>query len=321
MEPSDLTMKYISTLIPCLLFACAAQGGSDGGGTNLPERGIENYQILSEPTWVLHDPEASLGGPSALLYSADGGAQISLFAHHQRPNEAPTLVRADAPATTLAFEAPQALGLFGTNPAIAFEAQYLLAYENTEGGLSFASSEDGWNFASMAHEGLPDTARSPSLVIREGQVHLYFSDGQILWHSVAPLEPPLRFGLSEPALEAAVDCQNAQGAPVTCWDADALLDPEVRLATDATGQEIFRLFYIGLRGLSRQVGFAASYDSHPFVRYGANPNTLPANRVRSPSAVALGDAYLIFWAENRDAPEFGGIRAAIKPSPNPTEHW
>ena len=306
---------------PCVaaLGACAAEGGPDGGQANLPDRGISGWtRAPNEPPpstdhWAASVADAELGGPSAVVV----GDRVLLYAHRTTADGA-ELVRLEGDADGLGFGAPVALELDGTDPSVFVDgATTWLAWVAGD-DIALARSDDGVTFEPLAPSGIAPGRGNPSVIVADGRVHLYLSDGTRVVHSEAGDD--LAFGAETAVLEPGTDCVDTQGEPEPCWDNGAILDAEVRLATTPTGRALFRMFYAARAAGRSDLGFAASYDGLTFSRYPYNPIYVDTFDERSPSAILSDGVYYLFWGETRAATDRGIARAFHVPSA-PADRW
>lgn len=275
------------------MFACAAQGGDDGGSANLPGRGIAGWESASEtPVLRSEATPAEVGGPT-LLSTKD---RVFVW-FHQKNESGFELRRAEAPHPdpdeAFVF-APSSLVLTdGRDPSLVADPDHpddpnrlLLAYSATD-GLRLAAV-DGTNVTPL--DATLPAGTSPSLVVQEGILVLYL----IVDGSLARSEEtsPLTFSDPSPVLGPGVDCVDLAGEPEPCWDAGAIVDAEVRLAETPTGRTILRVFYAARAGQSgsTSLGFAASDDGLTFSRYAFNP-VLATGNLTAPASARLGDTY------------------------------
>jgi hypothetical protein len=309
--------------------ACGTTGGPGGGGENLPNRGIVPYEVVTfirgtqVSAWLYPPPVdpalPAVRDPSAV--TTDDG--VALFAHVTTA-EGSGLARADAstgldfgPFSPILAETPED----ARAPAVALDPEtgrWHLVVTRAD-GLYHGESADGRTFTLdtapwVVPEG-PEEAGglgSASLAFDGGRVHVFYTatdateDARsVLRHAAGRPGEPL--GARRTILEAGRDCLDVQGKPQACWDAAGVFDPEVRIATTATGRRLFRLFYAGLRGEIASIGFAASEaPDRGFVRYAHNPILEDDKYGRtSPSNVRFGEAYLLYFAQPTRKPAVG----------------
>ncbi|TNF26971.1 MAG: hypothetical protein EP329_20280 [Deltaproteobacteria bacterium] len=310
---------------------CAAQGGEDGGGANLPNRGIVPWTRVTpdEAAFILVPPADAPAvrwrEPCALV--TDGAVRLYLEARDTDTGDAAVLW-AESPDGA-AFTAPSVALDDAAAPSVteAPDGTLWMAFVSPDGAtLGLASSLDGERFTVVdpavvvADDGA--TVDAPSLVHDGAQLIVYYArtdaDGSTHIARVRGVD-----GSALPAevvLEAGTGCVDPSGDAEPCWDADGVDSPDVRLATTAAGRRVFRLFYRGARGASGGLGFAASYDGLSFSRFAFNPVYDERFDERGPSSVRLGDRYLLYWAEERSATVHGVAVAEDAPDA-PADTW
>lgn len=302
------------------LAGCAAEGGPDGGQANLPDRGISGWtRAPDEPPpsldhWAATDADAELGGPSAIVV----GERVVLYAHRATADGS-ELVRLEGGRDGLGFGAPVALGLDGSDPSVFIaDGTTWLAWVDGD-DIALATSADGVTFEPLATTGIAASRAAPSLIVEDGEVHLYLADGTRIVRVTAD-QDALAFGAGATVLEPGTDCVDTKGDPETCWDSGAILDAEVRLATTPTGRPIYRMFYAARAAGRSDLGFAASYDGVTFSRYPYNPIYVDTFDERSPTAILSDEVYYLFWGETRATTDRGIARALHVPSA-PSDRW
>lgn len=275
------------------MFACAAQGGDDGGSANLPGRGIAGWEPASQtPVLQSETAPAEVGGPTLIV---TGDRVVVWF--HQRNESGFEIRRAEAPHPgpdeAFVFGASTLVLSDGRDPSLVADpdhpgdpSRHLMAYSASD-GLRLAALE-GETPTPLAAT-LP-TGISPSLVVEDGRLALYLIVGGALARSEET--SPLTFSEPVPVLAPGIDCVDLAGEPEPCWDAGALVDAEVRLAQTPTGRTIWRVFYAARAGQSgsTSIGFAASDDGLTFSRYAFNP-VLATGNLTAPASARLGDSY------------------------------
>jgi len=310
----------LKALLPIviMLTACAAQGGDEGGGARLPNRGIAGWIVsgsIDEP-FVIESgagDAALFGGPSALVVE---GEIVVWF--HALGAGAPVVRRAASPDGEAFGPATDALAE-ARDPSVvcADDGAFWMAFADPEGGLGLARSDDGRTFERVTASGLP-AGTEPSLVIDDRRFVLYaVVDGAIVR---AEAGADRAFGEATVVLAPGTDCADAFGVAEPCWDATALGGPDVRLARTATGRRVLRMMYAGRRGATSDLGFAASFDGLTWSRYAYNPVVEQGFSQESPSAIALPDGYALYWSEPRSA-SFGGVVLARSAPTVPAERW
>ncbi len=336
-------------MVCALLTACGAAGGPEGGGDNLPNRGVIPYQKVSGqdealPDFVIDPDEAVTPlDPSALV----SGAQVDLFfAQENTDEDTSKIALATSSDAGENFTTPQIIlesdaqgRKLGAPSVIAFAGRYLMVVEvGEEEGIALATSTDGVNFELrpvplLFPEGDAEAGGigGPSLVSVPGGFHLYYHArpadngadepvGASIMRATAGDD--LLFERDGVILGPGTDCLDAAGEGTACWDAGGVEDPEVRVATMGSGRQVFRLVYTGLAsvgGAETGVGFAASFDGDGWSRFEFNPIVGRTARERAPTNVRVGDVYRLYFTDRVTA-QFG-IGGAINAPENPTESF
>ena len=328
-RPRSPTRAIVLAAAALAVAACGTTGGAGGGGENLPNRGIVPYETVTfirgtrVSPWLYPppvDPALPAVRDPSVVATDDG---VALFAHVTTA-EGGAVARADAstgldfgPFAPILTETPED----ARAPAVALDpatGRWHLIVTRAD-GLYHGESADGRAFTLDAAPWLvpegPEEAGglgSASLAFEGGRVHVYYTaleaadDARsVLRHTAGPPGGP--FGPRRTILEAGRDCLDVQGRPQACWDAAGVFDPEVRVATTATGRRLYRLFYAGLRGETASIGFAASATPDgDFVPYAHNPVLADDKYGRtSPSNVRTGEVYLLYFAQPTRKPAVG----------------
>lgn len=322
---------WLATAAALLFASCAAMGGEDGGGANLPDRGIAGWLPTAPDTapWAIGSPtDPPTGGPSALV---DGdalrvwyhlrAADQSFSIQHTSAPLAPLGLRPpsplEAPLTALApsFGTPTTVIASGRDPSVIRrpDGRYLMAHLDADGRLALAESADGLAFTPLPATGLPsDPVTSPSLVLEPRGLAVYvIADGSLLRYAEVS---PLSFGAPVTVLMPGTDCLDLAGEPAPCWDETALVDAELRLATTPTGRTLWRLFYAGRRTSTAAIGFAASTDGLEFSRYAFNPVVSASFSATAPTTVMIGESYHLLYEEARNAATGGIVHLVALPA-------
>ena len=310
-------------VVTLAFLGCASQGGEDGGGDHLPDRGITGWQRdAADPDtpFALGDLAGpALGGPSALV------VQDRLFLYGHRALLTGDLELFCAEADGESFLDPVVLvsdgaPLKGRDPSVVFEdGTTWLAFVDSAGAVALAISTDGIAFRALAITGIALDRTAPSLVLDGPRVRLYLSTGTTLVHTEAPREA-LAFQAETVVLTPGLGCTDPRGDAKPCWDEKATVEAEVRRATSPTGVTVYRAFYAGRASGDSDLGFAASYDGLTFSRFAYNPVLTGSFDELSPTSVIAGGRYLLFWQEARSATASGIMRATHVPSA-PADRW
>lgn len=303
-----------------VLAACGTEGGVDGGGAHLPNRGIAGWERIAPSDgvdFVLSAPQGDTwSGPAALV--VDDVVFVWLTVSTAE-GDSIHVSRSDDGAV---FTAPT-LVLAGADPSVvATDTALLMAYV-ADGGLALAESASPEGaFTPVSATNLP-AASEPALVVDGDRLVLFAvtAEGAIV-RSEAPLAT-LTFSDAEVVLAPVADCVDAFGETVPCWDGTALGGPDVHVATSPTGKIVWRMWLDGRQGTRADLGFAASEDGLAWTRYPFNPVFADSVSERAPTSVVFGDDYLMYWAET---PTTGSGIAGARISPSatrskPTERW
>lgn len=223
----------------------------------------------------------------------------------------------------------------GTKPAVP----WLLAFGVGDGaGIAMARSVDGgvWVVDESFYiepQGTEEEVRSPSLVRTDNGLEVFYeaslSDGrrvirraiEVNEPSDEPDAPPIVRVEKRGTVLAApgVDCSDAFGAVVKCWDIDGVGAPEVRWAQRASdGSYVYRLWYVGYRGSKGDIGFAASADGQTWSRHATNPAIESSAAENEPTNVVTADRYLMLYTQKITTIKVG-ISLAVDSNGAPAE--
>lgn len=325
----------LAWLFATLLGACGTQGAHDGGGANLPNRGIVPYDAPPrmdagtddagvdagepeppEPPVIAGPDDAAERGytaPSALVI--DGA--VRLWA--ERLGDAPAVVHIPLGPDGLASVGPPEVVLEGVGrPSVIRDGDGFLLAGTRDGAIVFARSADGGTFAIVDAPPVAPEAPyerggigEPSLVAHADGFVLFYGarrteDGPVLLVMTRG-GADLRFAGRTVVLQPGGGCVDTFGVAGPCWDGAGVDQPEVRLARTASGRAIWRLFYSGQRpDGDAALGFAGGFTPDAFQRYPFNPIVAPRGEdALHPSNVRLADRYLLYSAR-------GTFRASIQ---------
>jgi len=315
-----LRTLFRASIIALALPACAAEGGREGGGDNLPDRGITGWERSASDTtkpFVLTTEGMPLGGASAVVVAG----QVLVYGHRVSAESTFELFRAEGDATGASFAAPVPLGIAGHDPSVLrVDGRYWLAYVDAANAIALATSSDGRTFTALATIGIAADRRGPSLVIEGDRMRLYLSTGTTLVHTEAVRSDAPSFGPEVEVLAPGIGCVDPSGVAEACWDEDAIVDAEVRRATTPTGGVVYRMFYAAHAGGDSDIGFAASYDGVTFERFPYNPVLTGTFDERSPTSVIAAGIYVLLWDESRSTTVGGLVRATHVPTA-PSDRW
>jgi hypothetical protein len=281
------------------LLACGSLGGDGGGADNLPNRGIVPWEPVvagsgDDASRALLRAEAGsvdrLVGPAVLR---DGRAWV-MFVERGGPGRPGRLLRVEL---TDAFVFSQPVDAVAAEVAgtLVAGAQGVRAPSVTERGDGFVLGfevGDGQGIATqpldargrltgspsllLVPEGSGEAqgVRAPSLVDDGGELLVFYASGEAGGASTLRRARVAADGTVSDrrvVLRSEPECPDAAGKPETCWDAEGLSDPDVRIATTALGERTWRLFYAAGAPDRRDIGFAASDDGLRWFRFPYNP--------------------------------------------------
>ncbi len=255
---------------------CATGGSAGGGDTELPNRGFVPYEkvrdaeenvipVLAAP---LDAPCAVVDGDTLWLYAeaCDGDD-----CHVERAGSTDGVSFGERTSVLDGARAPH---------VVRDGAAWRLAYVAADGRIGVARG-DGGRFEGASTEVMGE---APSLA---GESLYFVRDGAVWRAAVDGTGASAVMGGGE-------GCPDAFGGEEKCWDADGIVDAEVRQTTSATGRELYRMVYTGASG---GVGFAVSADGSSWSRFAFNP-VLP-DRARGPTNVRFGDRYALYFGVGR----------------------
>lgn len=293
------------TLVTVATLGCGAEGGTDGGGAGLPDRGIVPYEKLAP----LPDDEvpflvADGAEPAAIV--VDGGVELLLTTPegvaHARSADGTAFGSFDTVATGVG--AP-AIARDGAGFVLAWEADDAVHVGRTTALTAFPTD-------SLA---VVPGVRAPSVVVAKGAIVLY----AVRDLTVERLEIAEDGSVSAPTvvMRSDEDCLDESGDP--CFDYMGVDSPEVQVATTALGRTVYRMMYTGVGArFDRGIGFAASFDGVNFSRYPFNPVFSDSGRESQPSNVRFGDSYLLYFQDRTGSDEGLGVARIDADSPSDT---
>lgn len=291
--------------------ACGAGGGPDGGGSNLPNRGIAPWTRVGNDAILAPPTNTTWARPSAI---ADESAITVYF--QATTAEYGEIRRATAGLDGEVFGESETVLVEATQPGATHgpDGTPWLAWVDTDGHVHIGTVDAGGQVDEVIDTNIVGT--SPSIVFGpDGRLNLFVvSDGAVR-HQAEGDDGD--FGDATTVFEPGVDCLNNDNEPADCWDATAIADIDVDLATTAAGRHIWRMFYTGRRNTNHAVGFAASFDGLNWQRYLFNPVLASGANARAPTAIIAGPRYLLF-AEDR--PSRGIALHALTPQTQ-SERW
>ena len=336
-------MKFSLARTLCILglfsaTSCAQLGGKEGGGENLPNRGITQYEpaALGEPpSAIVLAPDTNdapkYGEPSVVVING----QVHLYVHSLNWNGEGSIwlfLSNDEGRSfqngTLVASAPESAQGRVSAPSVSCLGQscVLAALAGESGSIHLADGPPEGPFVWRPEPVLEATEDfetggigSPSVLLELDQIRLYYTARSGVDEPSVIAGGELRAGVFTrwgPLLSPSQTCTDASGNALTCWDESGIGEPEVKIARTGTGRTVYRLFFTGSNGDQKRVGFAAAWDGKTFETYAFNPVLL--NGETQVSNIRVGDSYLMYYvpAATWDA---GKIGLAINELGNATE--
>ena len=344
MDSRRLPLSALAFIFLLACGGCAALGDGDkgGGGSNLPNRGFLGYEPLNaededgSPV-VLAPPEGERWeNPSAVVR----GDRVEVFFERISVDDVHEVFRAVSDDGGVQFSSPQRVlapaqvaetdveGRLLAPSVIFSDGRYLMTFGfGADAGIGLASSVDGVAFEvdpslTLRPRGADEAAgvAEPTLVVSDdGEMALYYVGREsaegglpLLMRAVFSDGDWQRDGV---VLSPPEECLDAFSEPETCWDAEGIVSPEVRLVSSATGRRLWRLSYSA--GGEEGVGFAASWDGIEWTRFEFNPRL--DGQSQQPTNVQWGEKFLLFYLHDRGSDV--GIALAVSDSGHPGEQW
>jgi hypothetical protein len=312
-------LRALAHVCPALVLAsCAALGGDNGGGENLPNRGVVPYdRVVTEASDYILVPEGTVRYRDPSVVVVDDAVRLYLTVSD---GDETFVAVSMGDAGGQAFAAPIRVS-DGASPSVmvAADGTYLMAYATSVNRIDIASSGDGITFDQVGGYDAPagTTVSGPSLLqTANGSFELFYTaDGVAIARATAGAN--LDFAFDAIVFEPGTDCLDIEGAPEACWDADSATDAEVRLSRTGAGRTLYRMLYSGSKGSNTDLGFAASEDGLTWSRYRFNPVVDDDLKQLGPTNTRQADRYLLYWSES--APSGHGIAMAINDTPAPSE--
>jgi hypothetical protein len=304
----------VLALLVGVLHGCGAAGGPDGGGANLPDRGIAPWTATDEDPAIPGLDGLTVRHPTALGESVTGEG-VALLAEVEGP-DGPAIARLLRQADGDSFGAPEVLLADARSPAAVRDGMgaMRLVWVEADGVIAtgvLAEDTATPEIEAVERTGVP--GESPSIALTaEGALVVFAVEGGRV----------VRFDLASPAaveevLTPGEGCVDTSGEAATCWDASAIVDADVRRATTATGREVWRMVYTARSGDSHAFGFAASWDGHRWSRYVWNPILKPPVGSRRPTVIPDGQRYLMYFGRVSGK----GVGRAVHDSGVVSERW
>ncbi len=271
--------------------ACGAGGGPDGGGSNLPSRGIAPWVRVGEAPVLKASDDAVWSRPSAIA-DADG-----IHVYFQAVTGGFSEIRrARAGLDGEMFGASETVLVGARAPGVTRDAdgREWLAWVDDDGVVNIGTVDGAGQVELEVETGL--IGSSPALMFgTDGELELFVINND------AVVRYPIRDGVvgaGVPAIGPGTDCVDNAGEAAECWDATAIVDVDVDLGTTAAGRDVWRMFYTARRAGTHAIGFAASYDGKSWSRYAFNPIITSNANARAPSAI-VGDGRYLMYTDDR----------------------
>jgi hypothetical protein len=304
-------------VLGALLGACGAAGGPDGGGANLPDRGIAPWTIAEEPLALAGLEGLDVRHPTALGETVTGGG-VALLVELAGPDGA-SVARSRREPDGVSFSAPEILLSGGRAPSAA---------RDPSGGLRLVWVEpDGVIATGLLSE--PDAENGDPEVVAVDRTGVVGDSPSLLHDPSGRLDVfavvdgrVVRFDLDAPdgideVLAPGEGCVDTAGEAVACWDGSAIVDADVRLARSAAGRDVWRMVYTARSGDTHAFGFAASWDGLRWSRYVWNPVLKPPTGARRPTVIPDGQRYLLFFGRTSG----DALGLAVHDSGVASERW
>lgn len=316
-------MKLV-TIFTLSLVACGTLAEGDGGGENLPNRGIIPFDKLEAPDgdessvlpFVLVDAERDLDEPA--IVTTDDGVDVYL----QVTEESQASIQRASSSNGVDFGAVESVlepeldwegSWVGAPSVVSVGGQLLLLYlgGTSHRAVGLARSTDGgvtWTREAEPVFDPEDVIASPAAVA--------LNDGLILFYAVLTVDEeeelvPTRIlmasstdGLTwtggEEVLSIGTGCANEDGVEVRCWDSSYITSPGARVSTSSIGRTVVDLWYTGGVSDDSNIGFAGSFDDLRFERFPLNP----VLEDRGPEAAAFvapfQDHLLMYYSDEHE---------------------
>ena len=341
-------MTYLPSLLAVIASGCASIGQEGGGADNLPNRGIIPYTMISaedlgaDTGLLLNWTDAAAGQFTAPHAMSHDDSALLFSEWYESEGEDGVIVRAES-SDGLHFGPPEVVldadarlpwlgGRVGAPSVIRHDGMWFMVFEFGQGwGIGLAWSVDGRHFIPHDQPLLEPVGAdeaggiySPSAVmINPNEIVLFYesrsADGVASLHS-ARSDETWQFVRDGLILGPGVGCLDIQGQPETCWDAQGVAQPDVRLATTASGRRLLRLVYVGIGQGGKRLGFAASFDGAAWSRFALNPTLTEPAPLSHPSNLRIGARYMMYMSA-KDPSGSRGVRVGVSTSGQASETW
>ena len=346
----SLRGQILSSVVASLaLVSCASLGAEGGGADNLPNRGIIPYALqdaeeLSAETALVLTWATPKDGQFSAPHAMRVDDTVVLFAEwYEEEGQDGVIVRAES-TDGLQFTEPKVIfdssalptdwssDRVGAPSVIRLDEMWWMVFEYGQGdGFGLAWSVDGEHFVPydrpvLVPEGSGEAKGifSPSLyATTEGGVGVVYearSSAGIGTLRRASADETMSFSRQGVVLNPGSECLDVQQQPEACWDSEGVGQPDVRVATTASGTSVLRMLYVGIGPSGKRIGFAASFDGAAWSRFELNPVLIHDAPLSHPTHIRLAGRYLLYVSA--EAPEGGrGIRVAANDAGSPSEDW
>ncbi|MCA9562243.1 MAG: hypothetical protein KC561_02080 [Myxococcales bacterium] len=317
------TARIYLFLALALLSGCGTIARGDGGGENLPTRGIIPFEKLTAPedddesTWpfVITGEEIDYSDPAPIVV----GDELWLFAVEATESSS-RIVRftsADGitfgdPSVVLGAELAWQEGRLGSPSVVFYRGEYRLWYEAGTSAVAVgaARSADGVSWTSDPNPVLVSTdgevLSAPAVTFFLDRLTMYVSstiqiedDGETEARTrIVRVDSPDGATWTRGAIVLAPgeDCVGDDGEATPCWDSKYVQAAGLRVSQSPTGRPLLDMWYTGGLNDNANIGFAGSYDGTAFSRYDLNPILDGRGDENSPGIIEFGDRLLLYYS-------------------------
>ena len=315
-------MRFV-TLLSLVLVACGTMAEGDGGGENLPNRGIVPFDKLEGPEdddtsilpFVLADGQLDYDEPSALI----SGERVDLY--FQAAGADHTVVKRALSDDGISFDVLETIiepeldweeHSVGAPSIIRFGGELMLFYlgGGAQPAVGLARSGDGtsWNRQEAPVFAPEMVIASPCVVALDDELAMFYAvlteneDEELVPReiAVATSSDGLTWTEAGEALSTGTDCLSDAGSEVRCWDETYVTNPGVRVSQTTTGRTLVDLWYTGGVAQNSNIGFAGSFGDLRFERYALNPILDDRGAESSAFVVPFQDRLLMYYSDEHD---------------------
>lgn len=303
--------------------ACGTLADGDGGGENLPSRGIIPFDKLEPPDdddssllpFVVADAELELDEPTAI--ATDDGIDLYL----QVEEESRTLIQRASSLDGVDFDALETIlepelgweeSWIGAPSVVRFGDELLLFYlggvEERVVGLARSSNGNSWTREPEPVFEPETVIASPCVISLGGELVMFHAvlteneDEDLVATTIAYATSSDGMSWTEngQALSVGTDCVNDDGVEVRCWDNTYVTSPGVRVSRTSTGRTVIDMWYTGGVAENSNIGFAGSFDDLGFERYALNPILDDRGPEAAAFVVPFRDRLLMYYSDEHD---------------------